>query len=565
MSLLGALNTGQSALAVSQAALQVTGNNIANSGNANYAREVANTTPSLDQQISPGIFVGTGVDLTSVQRQIDQSLTDRLNASISDNEAANTTQTWSGQVEGIFNSLGTNSLQAQVSSFLQNWSGLANAPGNAAQRRIVVQDGQSLAQQFNTYSNQLGALQSSAGDQLTGLAKSATQLAQQVAELNAQIPTSRSGPAGINNGLLDQRDAALKQLSTLVNVKSVDQGNGTINVYIGSEPLVLGTVNRGLKVQQSGINGQPSFKLLFAADNGNASATSGQLGAVLNAQTQITAVLAQVNNLAAGVIYGLNVLHSSGQGLGGFTSVTATNQVLDSTVALDSTAAGLKFPPVNGSFVVHVKNAQSGLSTSTLVQVNLTGQPSDTTLNSLTSSLNAIPNVTAIIQGGQLQIASTNPNEQITFSQDSSHVLAGLGINTFFQGTDASSMAMNPIVVQKPGFVAAAQNGDTGDNQTALAIANLATVGQPPLGGGSFNSAYRTMIDAIATTSSQAKNDASATLDIRNTLTAQQAATSGVSLDEETVNLMKQQLAYQGAARVISTIATLMQTLLAIT
>ncbi|MDP9172281.1 MAG: flagellar hook-associated protein FlgK [Planctomycetota bacterium] len=564
MSLLGALNTGQSALAVSQAALQVTGNNIANSGNANYAREVANTTPSLDQQISPGIFVGTGVDLTSVQRQIDQSLTDRLNASISDNEAANTTQTWSGQVEGIFNSLGTNSLQAQVSSFLQNWSGLANAPGNAAQRRIVVQDGQSLAQQFNTYSNQLGALQSSAGDQLTGLAKSATQLAQQVAELNAQIPTSRSGPAGINNGLLDQRDAALKQLSTLVNVKSVDQGNGTINVYIGSEPLVLGTVNRGLKVQQSGINGQPSFKLLFAADNGNVSATSGQLGAVLNAQTQITAVLAQVNNLAAGVIYGLNVLHSSGQGLGGFTSVTATNQVLDSTVALDSTAAGLKFPPVNGSFVVHVKNAQSGLSTSTLVQVNLTGQPSDTTLNSLTSSLNAIPNVTAIIQGGQLQIASTNPNEQITFSQDSSHVLAGLGINTFFQGTDASSMAMNPIVVQKPGFVAAAQNGDTGDNQTALAIANLATVGQPPLGGGSFNSAYRTMIDAIATTSSQAKNDASATLDIRNTLTAQQAATSGVSLDEETVNLMKQQLAYQGAARVISTIATLMQTLLAI-
>ena len=78
MSLIGALNAGASGLAASQASIQTTGNNISNSGNADYVREVANQSPSDDQQISQGIFVGTGVTLTSVQRQVDEALDSRL-------------------------------------------------------------------------------------------------------------------------------------------------------------------------------------------------------------------------------------------------------------------------------------------------------------------------------------------------------------------------------------------------------------------------------------------------------------------------------------------------------
>ena len=54
MSLSGALQVGKSALAVTQAALQVTGNNIANAGNPDYTRQVANLEPSRDQQLQPG-------------------------------------------------------------------------------------------------------------------------------------------------------------------------------------------------------------------------------------------------------------------------------------------------------------------------------------------------------------------------------------------------------------------------------------------------------------------------------------------------------------------------------
>ena len=78
MSLLGALQVGKSALAVQQAALQVTGNNIANAGNADYTRQVANLAPSRDQQLQPGMFIVTGVDLTGIKRQIDEGLFGKL-------------------------------------------------------------------------------------------------------------------------------------------------------------------------------------------------------------------------------------------------------------------------------------------------------------------------------------------------------------------------------------------------------------------------------------------------------------------------------------------------------
>src|SRR3954464_6974519 len=103
MSLIGTLNLGKNALAVQQAAIQVTGNNISNAGNADYTRQVTATSPSPDQQIRPELFVGTGVDLDSISRQIDDALQGRLRGSVSDNQSA---QQWLGQVESVFNELG---------------------------------------------------------------------------------------------------------------------------------------------------------------------------------------------------------------------------------------------------------------------------------------------------------------------------------------------------------------------------------------------------------------------------------------------------------------------------
>jgi flagellar hook-associated protein 1 FlgK len=563
MSLVSALNIGSTALAVAQAQIQTTGNNIANAGNANYTRETTTLADNSEQQIEPGVFLGTGVDLTGVQRQVDSALTARVNSAVSDNQSANTTSQWIGQVQSTFNALSGSDLSSQMSTFYNDWSALANNPADSGQRQVVLQDGAAVASTFQNLQGQLGGIQDSVQNTLASQVTSADQLATQIASLNGQIVTAQGGTAGTANSLLDQRDAAVQSLSQLMDVTTVQEPSGSLDVYVGSEPLVSGSTSYGVEEQSQVVNGKTVATAAFKSDGETMDITSGQIGALESVQGQVGTVQDQLNTLASNLIFSLNKLHSSGQGTAGFSSVTSTNAVTDPTQPLDSTAAGLAFTPTNGSFVVHVTDPTTGLQKSTLVQVNLTGQPTDTTLNSLAASLSGITGVTATVSGGRLTIAASNPNQQITFSQDSSGVLAALGINTFFTGKDASTIAVNPVLTNQPTLLAAAQNGDPADNQTALAIAALGSQPIAALQGQSLDATYQSMINGISVSAASAQSNAQATLTVQNTLQAQKSAVSGVSLDEETVNLMQQQTAYQGAAKLISVVDDMMQTLMA--
>ncbi|HEX4795209.1 MAG TPA: flagellar hook-associated protein FlgK [Humisphaera sp.] len=563
MSLIGALNIGTSALSVSQAALQVTGNNISNAGNADYTRQTATISTTPDQQIAPGIFMGTGVDLTSIQRQIDQSLEERVRSSDSDNQAATTTQDYLSRVETTLNALGDNNISTQLSQFFTSWSNLANTPQDANLRQVVLQDGQSLGQEFNTERSQLTNVQTDINSRLSTQAKAANDLAQQVAKLNGQIAVAQGG-RGQANGLLDQRDAVLKQLAQLVNIKTVPQDNGTVDVYVGSEALVAGTTNQGLSMQIQQTPQGPTPQLVFTANGGNVPATSGELGALLSLRSQVTTVEGQMDDLAHGLIFELNKIHSSGQGLDGISSVTASNAVADPNAALNTAGAALPFTPTNGSFVVHVRQKATGQQTSTLVQVDLDGlNGNDTSLTSLAASLNGINGVSATVTNGKLTIASNSSAVDLSFSQDSSGVLAALGVNTFFTGQNASDIAVSSTLQNQPSLLAAAKNGDPADNQTAIAIAALGTQAVSSLNGASVNDSYQTMVDQVAGQVATANTSVTASKAVQATLSAQHDALSGVSLDEEAVNLIRQQRAFQGAARVISTVDQMMQTLLA--
>ncbi len=566
MSLIGALNLGTTGLAAAQASIQVTGNNIANVGNADYSRETVSLTDGPEQQLSPGIFLGEGVDLTAVQRQVDSALQSRLNSSVSDTQAATTTSQWLTNVQTAFNALSGQDLSSQMSGFFNSWSNLANNPSDSGLRQVVLQDGENLAQSFNTINTQLTGIQSTITQTLQGQAQNADSLASQIATINGQIVTAQGGSGGQANTLQDQRDALLKQLSGLMNIQTVPQASGMVNVYVGSEPLVFGTQSSGVALAPpQTVNGQTSTALVFKTTNGTINVTSGELGALTSAQTEVGGVINQVNDMAHNLIFQLNQIHSSGQGLEGLTSVTSTNAVADPTAALNSAAADLPFTPVNGSFVVHVVQPSTGLSTSTLIPVQLTGSPTDSSLDSIAAALNGISGVSATVNAGKLSISSTSSDAQITFSQDSSGVLASLGINTFFSGTDASNVAVNSAIAAQPDLIAAAKNGNVTDNTTALSIASLASQPLASLNGSSLDDTYQGIVNTIGNKTAAANTEIAASQAVQDTLQSQRDSLSGVSLDEEMVNLMKQQTAYQGAARLISTVNQMTQTLMAIT
>ncbi|MCC6424085.1 MAG: flagellar hook-associated protein FlgK [Phycisphaerales bacterium] len=567
MSLIGALNIGKSALATQQAALQVTGNNISNAGNADFTRQNAQVLPQKDTQLRPGVFVGNGINLTAVQRQIDEALQGRLRGSISDSESADATQQWLGRVEAIFNELSDEDLSTQMSKFFNSWSNLANKPQDIGLRQVVIQNGQSVATWINNLRGDLGNLQVDVDNRLKALTANADQLAGQLADLNGQIVTAEGGSGGQANALRDQRDAVLKQLSQLMDIKTVPQANGVVNVYVGSAPLVVNTDNRGVGLRQETINGNLQSTVIIKADNSAMKLTSGQLGALSQVRSgTIDQVIGQMDDLAHNLIYELNKLHASGQGLQGFSSVTAGSVVSDPTKALNDPASGLKFIPTNGSFVVHVKQKSTGLSTSTLMQVDLDGlNANDTTLNALTTGLDAITGVAATVVGGQLKINAESDNVEISFSQDSSGVLAALGINTFFNGSNARDIEVNQTIADSPALLAAAKNGESADNQTARSIADLEGKSLASLSNTSFKERYQAMVNGVAVSAAAAKTNAEAASVVNQTLQSQRESLSGVSLDEEAINLMKQQRAFQAAARLVSAIDEMMRTVLQMT
>jgi flagellar hook-associated protein 1 FlgK len=373
---------------------------------------------------------------------------------------------------------------------------------------------------------------------------------------------AEGGSGGQANGLRDQRDAVLKQLSELVDVKTVEDG-GVINVYVGSQPIVMGATNRGIGLRTETVNGQLVSNVICKANNGTLQLTSGQLGALTTVKTQISGVIVKVDSLAGNLIFELNKIHASGQGLEGFSSVTSTNLVDDPTLALNDPKSGLDFAPSNGSFVVHVKNKTTGLTTSTLVQVDLDGlNGNDTTLNSLATDLDNVANISASVAGGQLKIQSDSPDVEISFSQDSSGALAALGINNFYSGSDARDIAVNANIKDRPALLAAAKNGEPADNQTARAIADLEQQSIKALDGSTLKDTYEAMVNGIATSAASAKTNADATSVVKETLETQREALSGVSLDEEAVNLMREQRAFQGAARLITAVNEMMETVL---
>ena len=73
---------------------------------------------------------------------------------------------------------------------------------------------------------------------------------------------------------------------------------------------------------------------------------------------------------------------------------------------------------------------------------------------------------------GQLIIEGEGLNT-IQFQGDTSGVLAALGVNTFFNGTDASNMAVNSNLLDNPDLVAASGDGTPGNNEGAAGIATL--------------------------------------------------------------------------------------------
>lgn len=579
MGLSTSLQIGRSALNASQVAIQTTGNNLANAATPGYSRQILSFTPIRDTRYGSS-FVGRGVQLGGIQRQVDSALAARLGTGISQESAASTNHDLLSAVEATLNELTDNDISSGLSSFFNIWSELANTPGNNATRTLVIQQGSTLAGQMRAMRSDLLSMRSQVDQQLDASARQADDLLNTIASLNREIVDSEGGN-GQANGLRDQRDTLVRELSQYIDCTAVEQPDGSVNVLVGSLPVVLGGDSRGLELVRRADGSDTSVDVYMRQPQERIEISSGRIGALLDQRgTLVDDTIDRLDRVASQLIFQVNRLHSQGYSSTPMTGVTGTQNIstADVTRSLNDPAntsfASLPFRAENGGFSVTVRNAATGESQTVRIDVDLDGIDStgarrftdDTSLQDIRDALNAIPNMTATINAnGTLSINSASGFD-FSFSEDTSGALAVLGVNTYFTGTDASNINIRQALVDQPTLLCAGRmNGTTpADNGTAMAITLLQDQAVDALGGSTIRSAWGDAVQQIGIRTDAAASRAEATTLVRESLEAQQAAVSGVSIDEESINLITYQRQYQGAARFISVVDELTQTLMSI-
>jgi flagellar hook-associated protein 1 FlgK len=152
------------------------------------------------------------------------------------------------------------------------------------------------------------------------------------------------------------------------------------------------------------------------------------------------------------------------------------------------------------------------------------------------------------------------PPTGIDFFMGSSAASIGLDLTDISGGAARGSnpRTLNIAAAGGPPPVAA------GDNAVALRIAGLAEGALASLGGASVTEFYASLAGIVGSNAQAATHAEEAADMMLAQLESQRSAVSGVSLDEEMVNLIRYQRAFDAAARVISVTDEMMQTLLGI-
>jgi len=104
MSLFSSIQIASNSLQVQQIGLQVAGQNIANASTPGYSREQVVFAPGPTQQ-NGALLLGTGVQIRTIQQDVDQFLNERVRRAVSDQTGtALSTQTYQ-QLESLFGEL----------------------------------------------------------------------------------------------------------------------------------------------------------------------------------------------------------------------------------------------------------------------------------------------------------------------------------------------------------------------------------------------------------------------------------------------------------------------------
>lgn len=569
MGVAAVLDITHSALLAQRAALEVTGHNIANADTEGYSRQrVAFTTRNPLPMGS--VILGTGVDLEQIMRSYNRFATmniDRKTSTLGDLEARSE---YLGILETVFSETADGGLEDRLSAFWAGWQDVANNPNGSAERLALIQHAEELVSLIQTRSEEITSISAELRSRITEEVSEINDTLSQVAQLNNEILGMEVGGASAND-LRDQRDLLLHGLSEAVDCNYFEGPDGQVTVFIAGRLMVD---NCNAYSLETAAGGGSSVAITWHGSQAGTEDISsliegGQLGGHLTLLNDtLPGFAGSLDDLAEALAFEVNAVHSQGVGQSAESSLTTLYQATDADEAMASTDSGLHYwERIDNSgtagFKIHIYDANGDPLVAGGDTITITA---DMTLNELATALDAVNGIDASVTDGYLTIsaAAGEGGSSFAFSEDSSGVLAALGLNAFFSGHDASTLA---VVATSESIAAAKVQSDStfglGDGSNALDIADLEDT-RVDVGGTTqtFGDALGALLGDIAVEAASVERSLTFQDSMVEQLTTRRDSETGVSLDEEMTNMIKFQHAYTAAAKLLKVADEMLETLI---
>ncbi len=569
------LEIGSSALQAAQQQLDTAAHNVANASTPGYSRQVVTlvasppyTVPAFDRSGLPG-QIGSGVSVAAITRVRDTFLDGQVQAQTALQGEWSARDQELAKVESIFPEPSSSGLGNTISQYYGAWQDVAADPSSTAARTALTQQATSLAMQLNSASTQLGMASAGIDSEVSQDITTVNNLAQQIAGLNGQIQrvtVSGNQP----NDLLDQRNQLLTQLNAILPTTVMTQTDGTITVEVGGTDLVSGVRSRQLVASTDPATGHvtPTW-----SDGSAVTVSTGQMKALLDVRdVDIAGYQSQLDALAKGIADSTNALHERGidangnAGLAIFTynaGDPAQSLAVNAAVAANPqliAASSAPNAPGDGSVAGLIGDLQNAKSYSAgIAGTNVVGGMDLTT--GTTARLMTVATDTAKAQ--TYTFSSTAPGSLTLTGAD--------GSSQTITVSDTAGGGTQVLNFDQLGIQLTVSNGTTASATKTAAdlVTDLTSPGQNTVVAASLYSPsqttsdfYATLVGQIGSTSSQATEMDQNQQLVLSQLNTQVQQNSGVSLDEEATDMLRFQNAYQAAARVITTMDQMLDTLI---
>lgn len=574
-----------SGLSATSVQISVTSSNISNADTTGYTEKTANQSSSVTNG------VGTGVTVTGITSTVDKLLLKSLISATSDLGSADTTNTYLTSLEKLYGSTSSTddsstgtSLANSIASLESALLSLASTPSSASLQSNVVSALDDVASQLRETSSGIQKLRADADQDIASSIDDVNTDLQQIADLNAAIKqTAATGQSTAD--LEDQRNTALQDVASKMNISYFTASNGDLQIYTTSGQALVDssahtisyTAAPNVTSSTTYTAGSSSSGFTAITVNGvdiTSQITGGDIGALITLRDKtLPAAQSQLDQLAQQLASAMNSISNSASSVPAPTSLTGTTPVTSST-ALSAT----------GTVRIAVTD-QSG----NLVSYGDLDLSSYSTVGDLVTAINGISGLSASVDSdGHLSITTTGSGNGVAINEMTSSVGSSgegfseyFGLNDLVTGTSASDIAVNSKVL-------------SGTNELQLATLDSSsslTVGSTVLSSGSatvVNAFYDALTDSrtfsasgglaattgsfadyasaivsdVASKSSQASTNYTAKEIAQSTYASSLSSQSGVNLDEESAKLSTLQNKYSAASALIQAINSMYSALL---